>query len=99
MVTTTTPLLARWLPSNSGCEPAPFRLLPPCIQIMTGNDWLDDVAGVHTFKYRQSSSIRLLSGSRSPSRLLWTQRGPHSAILRMPFHAPSSAAAPQAEQH
>lgn len=65
---------------------APFRLLPPCIQTMTGNDWLDDVAGVHTFKYRQSSSIRLLSGSRSPSRLLWTQRGPHSAMLRMPFH-------------
>src|SRR5262249_36691396 len=61
-------------------------LLPPCIQTMTGNDWLDDVAGVQTFKYRQSSSIRLLSGSRSPSRLLWTQRGPHSEMLRMPFH-------------
>src|SRR6516164_5735465 len=67
-------------------EPAPFRLLPPCIQTMTGNNWLDDVVEVQTFKYRQSSSMRLLRGSRSPSRLLWTQRGPHSTMLRMPSH-------------
>src|SRR6478736_2502248 len=51
-----TPCLANASPAEPGPEPLPPVKPPPCIQTITGNfDCLVAVAGVHTFKKRQSS--------------------------------------------
>src|ERR1035441_4918664 len=57
MLTSTTPFLARRSPLEVGSEVEPALNLPPEIQTRTGTRSLTDVAGVHTFRYRQSSLV------------------------------------------
>src|SRR5437879_1948937 len=90
MVTTTTsPRLARVVPSYHDMPPEPRKKAPPWIQKRTGR--LDpSAAGVHTFRYRQSSSwvsVAVKPGTLASAPIVgWGAALPSLVASRTPLH-------------
>src|SRR6187431_2278181 len=79
------PFFAMAAPSYLGSDPSPATNPPPKKYTSTGSPVVLRLAGVHTFRYKQSSLTPLDLESISPKTIVCTGLGPNVFVFNTSF--------------